>query len=267
MVLSRFFGKPTFPREPLFAGRFYPADPAVLRKLLEAAMIDGPRDARAIIVPHSDINLVAALAGAGYGRLARSRRTVVVGPSHKIPFSGFAVPNADGFTSPLGTMKVDTEAYDQLGETTAVRVLDVAFDAEPALELQIPWLQIASPKTSVVPLLCGDLADEQALRVMDDFVDDESTLVVAAELARDLPPDELRMRDEATLTAIEGLDADAIGRGDVSSRTPVRALLQLAASRRWKPEILDYRTSDELGAAGELAAGFMAIAFRGSDRA
>lgn len=259
-MLKRLFGLPEFPRAARFAGMFYPEDASALAAL--TAVDATEPSARAVVVPHSDIELVAPVARAAYSQLVDARRAVVIGPSHKIPFAGVAVPNADGWTSPLGTLRIDTGAYDGLEDIGVVRVMDPAFEAEPAIELQVPWLQQRfGDKLKLIPLLCGDANVDDVEAVLDRLLDDETVLVVACEFARDLPAKEVRALDETLLRAICGTDRVQIRRGHATARVPLAALHAIGRNRGWNANVAQYATSTDLGGPEQHAAGYAAISF------
>jgi MEMO1 family protein len=51
---------------------------------------------------------------------------VLVGPSHFVPFEGLATSSAEAFATPLGLVRVDTEAIRKLVLLPHVAVLDLA---------------------------------------------------------------------------------------------------------------------------------------------
>jgi AmmeMemoRadiSam system protein B len=259
--LFNFLGKPELPRDAKFAGFVYPDNPDELRTTLEDALLDSTRDARAIVTPHSDLSIVAPVAGAAFARLAPAKRVVVIGPSHKIPFAGLAVPNADGWTTPLGTMRIDTAAYEEVADLGLIRVMDPAFDPEPAIEVQLPWLQLTQPKAKLVPLLCGDAKASPVADVLERLLDENTVLVVACEFAWDRSEREVVRLDEETFEAIDARDLDRLRRSHVTAGTPLGALVEVAKRRGWQSERLLHRTSRELGAPDDRTAGYAALVF------
>lgn len=261
MVLWRMLGQPELVREPRFDSLFYPSQKTELAELIAGALGEGPADARAIIVPHSDLRLVAEVVGAGFSRLARARRVVVLGPSHKVPFAGVAVPNADGWRTPLGTSRIDVKAFKSLEPMQIVRVLDPVFDAEPAAELLVPWIQTTHPRAMLIGMLAGDVRALQLRDVLSMLDDGDTVFVVASELGRDLGERDLVRQDEQTLAQIERLDSKGLTSDHLTARSAVTALIDYAGDRGWRAERVLHRTSRELGARDERTAGFAAIAF------
>jgi len=88
-------------RAPAVAGAFYPADADTLRREVSALLAaarppDLPAPPKALIVPHAGYVYSGAVAAAAYALLREScrtlRRVVLIGPSHRVPLAGIAVP-------------------------------------------------------------------------------------------------------------------------------------------------------------------------------
>jgi MEMO1 family protein len=103
-------------RAPAVAGAFYPADADTLRREVSAFLgaarpPDLPAPPKALIVPHAAYVYSGFVAAAANALLRESRRTVrrvvLIGPSHRVPLAGIAVPEADYFLTPLGTIPLD----------------------------------------------------------------------------------------------------------------------------------------------------------------
>ena len=94
-------------RRPAVAGTFYPGDPRQLAAEVEE-LLDGvehfePRmgHPKALIVPHAGYIYSGPVAAAAYDELLPARgivkRVVLLGPVHRVPVRGLALPAADGF--------------------------------------------------------------------------------------------------------------------------------------------------------------------------
>src|SRR5687768_14171242 len=106
-------------RPPAVAGTFYPGDPTVLAStvdgLVAARSAEGPPP-KALVVPHAGYVYSGPIAASAYARLVlardRVRRVVLLGPAHRVPFDGLALPEANAFETPLGLVPIDMEARD-----------------------------------------------------------------------------------------------------------------------------------------------------------
>ena len=94
------------------AGSFYPRDARELDRDI-AEMLDGvenlaPRfgHPKALIVPHAGYLYSGPVAARAYDELAAARgvvkRVVLLGPVHRVPVRGLALPGVEAFDTPLG---------------------------------------------------------------------------------------------------------------------------------------------------------------------
>ena len=95
-------------RPPAVAGTFYPSDGAELARHVDqlvagASCPDTAAPLRALVLPHAGYVYSGPIAATGYALLARraaataTRRVVLLGPSHRAPVRGLALPEADAF--------------------------------------------------------------------------------------------------------------------------------------------------------------------------
>jgi AmmeMemoRadiSam system protein B len=242
-------------RKPTAAGVSYPAE----RELLESTVRDlieraptTPGEARmprAIVVPHAiraTAGLVAAAAWAHVMPVAsRVGRVLLLGPAHHATFAGIAAPFADAFATPLGPVTVDRLAIEGVRRFPQVVVSDVPHEQEPSLEVQLPFVQALLGDKSIVPLLVGELPDEEAAEVIASLWDDATLVVVSTDLSHYFDATTARGLDESTALAIEALDASAIREEHACGHAALRALLLVARERRLRASRVDLRHSGD----------------------
>src|ERR1700692_1365555 len=129
------------------AGLFYPGAPPALRASVRALLHAAPQPAadaecpKALIVPHAGYIYSGPIAASAFARLipGRSliRRVVLLGPVHRMPIRGLALPGADSFVTPLGAVTVDAEAAARLRTLPQVDESDAAHSLEHSLEVQL----------------------------------------------------------------------------------------------------------------------------------
>jgi AmmeMemoRadiSam system protein B len=251
-------------RRPAAAGVFYPAERETLartvRQLLDAS--PPPRAAsaaraarvRAIIVPHGMLGLAGAVAAAAWARVephaTRIRRVVVLGPAHHSAFAGVAAPFADSFATPLGAVDVDRIAIETTRRFPQLVVSDLPHEQEPSLEVQLPFVQTLLPNATVVPLVFGEIDDQEAAQVVDALWDDETLVVVSTDLSHYFDAPTAQRLDEATARAVEALEPMPIGEEQACGHAAMRALLLVTRARGLRATRLDVRHSGE--ASGDL---------------
>src|SRR6266849_1939136 len=116
------------------AGMFYPGDARGLSAELDE-MLGGVEQAearlgfpKALIVPHAGYIYSGPIAARAYDELAAARgvvrRVVVLGPVHRVPMRGLAIPTDDAFATPLGTVPIDRAALESVRDLPQVVASD-----------------------------------------------------------------------------------------------------------------------------------------------
>jgi AmmeMemoRadiSam system protein B len=257
-------------RRPAVAGTFYSADEARLRAYVEAILREAATgEARpvpkAVIAPHAGYVYSGPVAGSAYARLldARGRvtRVVLLGPAHRVPVPAVATSSADAFATPLGLVRVDTAARDDLVDAGLVVVRDDAHADEHSLEVQLPFLQVALGDVAVLPLAVGPVPAGTVAAVLRRVWGGEETLVVVS-------TDLSHYHDHATATELDRRTAAAIvdrrqerlGTHDACGVVAVKGLLIEADRRGLGVELLDLRTSADTAGDSARVVGYGAFA-------
>lgn len=250
------------------AGRFYPGSPLeleeqVLAFLAEAAarMPSTTLAPKAVIAPHAGYVYSGPIAASAYARLALDRasitRIVLLGPSHHVGFHGLAVPGATHFATPLGKVRVDTEAIDLVAHLAQVGVLEAAHSREHSLEVHLPFIQVALGDVAVVPFAVGDATAEEVAEVIDAlWGGDETRIVVSSDLSHYHGFAIAKELDADTSRAIELLRPDLIGSDRACGRTPIAGLLTVARRRGLKVRTVDLRNSGETAGPRDQVVGY-----------
>jgi AmmeMemoRadiSam system protein B len=256
-------------RQPAVAGSFYPSDPVVLRAMLsdflEAARTDLPAP-RAMIVPHAGYIYSGPVAATGYARLLNSpgvyTRVVLLGPAHRVAFSGLAATSDFAFATPLGKVPVDTAAISRLTELPQVSVLDEAQRLEHSLEVHLPFLQVTLGAFSLVPLVVGDATAGEVCEVLEMEAAVPCTLfVISSDLSHYHDYATATRMDNETSRRIEALDHTGIGYGQACGRNPVSGLLLYAKHHSLSVETIDLRNSGDTAGPRDQVVGYGTYVF------
>jgi MEMO1 family protein len=160
-------------RRSAFAGTWYPADPGELRATIEqylkqAKSTPGAGEIVGLISPHAGYRYSGPVAAYAYKLLSgKTYDTIVIAaPNHATPGLGFSSVLTHGsYETPLGRIPIDKDlasaiaGYDSKG---AIKASDLghigSYGGQPehAVEIQLPFLQVAVGKFSLVPIVMGD---------------------------------------------------------------------------------------------------------------
>jgi AmmeMemoRadiSam system protein B/AmmeMemoRadiSam system protein A len=253
------------------AGMFYPALPHELARDVDdmlahsAASGFAPGFPKALIVPHAGYVYSGSVAAEAYDKLRPARgivrRVVLLGPCHRVPVRGLALPESTAFTTPLGQVPIDREAIESLAGLSQVVVSRAVHAEEHALEVQLPFLQRVLGEFSLVPLAVGAATPEQVAEVIDRLWGGAETLIViSSDLSHYHPYEEACAIDRGTAQAILDYSTD-IDHEQACGATPVAGMLLAAKRRKLKVELLDLRNSGDTAGGRAQVVGYAAFAF------
>lgn len=253
------------------AGMFYPGEAETLQDSVDTLMRSASAGAmprqrpHALVAPHAGYRYSGPIAASAYATLVpwkdEIRRVALLAPSHRVPLHDIALSSAETFATPLGQVPVDTTAVVSLSGLRGVVVLDAAFAEEHALEVQLPFLQRVLDRFTLVPLIVGEAASEDVVRVIEQLRDDTTLIIVSSDLSHYHPYADCRARDRATSRRIEALKADDIGPYDACGAFPLRGLLRTAERHGWHAQTLDLRSSGDTSGDKSRVVGYGAYAF------
>lgn len=255
------------------AGTFYADDPRELTSIVDHDLAEGtPANGqpvpKALIAPHAGFRYSGPIAGHAYARLTPARgtitRVVLLGPAHRVPVDGMAVPSVDAFATPLGAVTVDAEARRIALDAGAVYVDDRAHAPEHSLEVHLPFLLRAlGPDIEVLPVLVGHpTADQVAALIELLWGGPETLIVVSSDLSHYHDYATAVARDRGTAQAILDKHPDVIGPYEACGAYPVRGLLEVARRKDLDVELLDLRNSGDTSGDKSRVVGYGAFALR-----
>ena len=214
-------------RKPAVAGQFYPDDAEQLSTVIDALLAQAEKvgaegQARpepiAIIVPHAGYIYSGQVAACAFKQVegVDYQAIVVVGTNHTTPgFRRVSVYAEGAFETPLGLVPVDTE----LAQALVAADERIVFDRdvhrkEHSIEVELPFLQKVCPGQAIVPVIVGEPSPEncQALsEALAQVLSGQKALIVASSDLSHYPSyDDARRVDQATLAAIETMDAQRL---------------------------------------------------------
>ena len=257
-------------RFPAAEGKFYPADPAELRRmihnLITCARKSEGASPKAVIVPHAGYQFSGPIAASAYLRFCDERdvikRVVLIGPSHWIRFSGIALSSADMFLTPLGEILVDDEAVQLIHALPQVSICDEAHRHEHSLEVHLPFLQVILNDFKIVPLVAGDASEQDILEIVDRlWGGPETRFVISSDLSHYHDYRTTQQLDGRTAWAIQQLLSEEIGPEQACGCVPVRGVLAAARQHHLRCQTIDLRNSADTGGPRNAVVGYGAFAF------
>lgn len=210
-------------KNPGFAGTFYPDDPKKLSKIVDDFLDNvDPKPLNGeifgLICPHAGYDFSGKVAANGY-KLIKGKPykiVVILGTSHRYPFSGASVYPEGVFNTPLGEIKVDSEFTKKiLNKDPEVYFIPEAFKSEHSIEVQLPFLQRVLTEFKIVPIVLGDCSFSCCQRIAallkEAIGERKDVLVIAStDMYHGYDYDEATKVDNLTLGAIKNMDAQGL---------------------------------------------------------
>jgi MEMO1 family protein len=256
-------------RNPAVAGMFYPADAHELDKMVSAYLAEAKTSGhspKAIIAPHAGYIYSGPVAASAYAHLVEAhdtiKRVVLLGPAHRVAFSGLAVSSADAFATPLGTIPVDKPAIGKILQLPQVQVLDEAHALEHSLEVHLPFLQKVLDDFTLVPLAVGEAVPEEVGEVLETLWGGPETLIViSSDLSHYYNYEVAKRLDNATSRAIERLQPQDVRYEQACGRNPINGLLYVAGRHGLSAKTVDLRNSGDTAGPHNEVVGYGAYVF------
>lgn len=259
-------------RQPAVAGAFYAGQEQTLSASVNTLLATATRQVgsaapapKAIIVPHAGYMFSGATAALAFARLAAGRHTIhrviLLGPVHRVPVRGLALPGVSAFATPLGTVRVDQAAVAALGALPQVVVSRLAHVQEHSLEVQLPFLQSVLDDFTLVPLAVGDATPAEVAEVLELlWGGDETLMVVSSDLSHFLPYASAQTTDQATVQRILHLNGP-LTHQQACGGTPVNGLLLAARRHGLHPQLLGLCNSGDTAGDKDRVVGYASVAF------
>ncbi len=274
-------------RKPAVAGTFYPSSPIELAKQIaemfnktEKVAVGGAP--LALIAPHAGYPYSGATAAKAYKLLEGHQydTVVIISPSHTVFFTGSSVYEGDGYETPLGVVEIDKELSAKIASLNPSVYLSSMGHAsgssrgEHALEVQLPFLQVALGQFRLVAIVMGD-QDETTARSLGEVLATSlkgvNALVVAStDLSHFHPEKEARRLDNTVRLAVEKYDPDTLleiiedGSGEACGAGPMVATM-IATKRLGgaHTKFLQYTTSGATSGDFDEVVGYLSAAIVG----
>lgn len=257
-------------RAAMAAGLYYPRDADGLRQALRTLLgkrdvVEPPRLPKALVVPHAGYAYSGRVAATAFQLLDSAgaggiRHVVLLGPSHRVPMRGLAMPSSDWFATPCGEVPVDSAARQRLRELGLAGIADAPHAHEHSLEVQLPFLQELLSDFDVLPIAVGLAPAAQVGRALEAVWGGPETLVVvSSDLSHHHTQAEAQALDQQTAASIlarrsDLADTQACGAGGING------LMEVARHRGLEVRLLGRSNSGDTSGDESRVVGYGAFA-------
>jgi AmmeMemoRadiSam system protein B/AmmeMemoRadiSam system protein A len=263
-------------REPVVAGAFYPKDKDALIALIDdftrqaqKAHIVLPADKHlnALIMPHAGY-IYSGLAAAHASLALKGRhykKVIIMGPDHRVGFSGGAISNVDAYATPLGKTPLHPDAAILRRQTLLFQSIGRSDDLEHCIEAELPFLQTYLDHFEIVPIVMGRGDLQPYAAAVESILDQDTLIVVSSDLSHYLPYKDAVHKDHETIRMILDLNMEGLSKrpDGACGIMPMLILMRIAARRNWEPMLICYNNSGDTAGDKNKVVGYATIAFYG----
>lgn len=265
-------------REPVVAGRFYPADPQRLAADLESYLTPSAErvDAIACLVPHAGYVYSGHVAGSVFARLNIPTSCIVLCPNHTGRGHPLAIMKEGSWRTPLGQMPLNSSLANQLLTIFSALTEDyAAHRSEHAIEVELPFIQFREPKVNFVPIAIGTgqlvILEQLGVAIAEVLKQsNEKVMIVASSDMNHYEDDSTtRTKDRKAIEKILALDAPGLYETVINESISMcgfgPTVVMLTAARllgAHKAELVKYATSADVSGDYNTVVGYAGIIVR-----
>ena len=255
-------------RKNVWAGKFYPGTKKALedsiKQYIDQAKEGKKEGLRAVIMPHA--GYIYSGPTAGYcARLLidqKYEKVIIIGPDHRIGFSGASVSEADYYLTPMGRVPLheDTKKIIREPSFQYVRQSD---EIEHSVEVEIPFLQYTLKDFEIIPIVMGFADEKKIADILLNYINDRTLLVISSDLSHYLDYASAKKKDSETISYITGFEFDKLKSSENSAcgKSGILILMHLAKKLGWKPVLLHYANSGDTAGDKGRVVGYAAFAY------
>ena len=265
-------------RNPVWAGRFYPADRTLLKETIHTLSQKarsgkngngGPgtmgKQLRALILPHAGYiysGFTAAHAGPILETFNKGK-VIVMGPDHRVGFKGGAISAVTFYETPLGKIPVHTDAKMLIKRHPFFNSVPESDEAEHSVEVILPFLQFYLENFQLVPIVLGYGNTDQYKEALISIIDTDTLIVASSDLSHFLQYEEAVKKDTKTIAWILQYQIANLAKSNDSAcgPIPIIVLLKIGLEKNWEPTLLHYSNSGDTAGDKQRVVGYAAIAF------
>ena len=220
---------------------------------------------RAVIVPHAGYIYSGFTANFAYRFLAqtKTKRLIVIGPSHHHYFKGISGSYYEQYETPCGDISIDSAYLFALAKQFKIGFEPKAHEKEHSTEVQFPFIKHYLPQTEVIELIYGDMQPEElANLILALLQNSENAVVISSDLSHFHTLDEANRLDESCLKAVATLDIDEFRKGcEACGLIGIKAMILASQKLKLSSKLLDYRTSYDASGDKSSVVGYMSAIF------
>jgi len=220
---------------------------------------------RAIIAPHAGYIYSGFTANMAYKILSnsRSKRVIVIGPSHHHYFEGISGSYFEKYETPCGDIDIDTDYLIDLAKKFKIGFEPKAHNKEHSTEVQMPFIKYYLSQSSVLELIYGKVTPEYLSKIITYLLKDiDNIVVISSDLSHFYDEQKARRVDKLCLSGIATLDNQKLDEGcEACGLLGIKGMIISAKQLNLRSKLIDYRTSSDYSGDSSSVVGYASAIF------
>jgi MEMO1 family protein len=194
-----------------------------------------------LLVPHAGFRFSGQVAAHAFRYIEgmAPELVVVLSPHHRYHSAQLLTTGHDAYETPIGKVAVDGDMQrhlmEQLKIKSAIDLLPIQNDAEHAIEIELPFLQVLLNNFKLLPIMLRDQSAKVAKALGDALAEmaanKEILIVASSDLSHFYHQAQAQVYDQEMLRRVAAFDPDGVisaeeeGRGYACGRGAIAAML------------------------------------------
>ena len=272
-----------YQRHPVVAGSFYPGNPEKLKSMISQFLTDAKEErpqssgnVYGIISPHAGYIYSGPVAGYGFSYLENLNidTYIILAPSHRGRFKGASVIPEGIYSTPLGDMAIDSHIGGNLLSIEGFTFLKEAHELEHSLEVQVPFVQVVSGNSKIVPVVIGTTDPDlcrgigESIASVLEGIDKKFAVVISTDLSHYHNYSSAVEMDKKLINSIESFDENSVstllksGKAEACGEGPLISGMTLCRSMgAEKVKVVKYANSGDTAGSKDQVVGYLSAVF------
>jgi len=228
---------------------WYPQNKEELESLLNKLIKRNQKNKiNGVIVPHASYFYSGEITGKAFS-LLKAKKVLILAPNHYSYFRGVLGHNKNYWQTTLGKIKIIESDFNKAD-----------LKQEHSIDNQVPFLQNIGVE-EILPLSVGEISSSDAKEIAEKIKDFDGKFVVSTDLSHFNNEEKANQLDKRTIKIIEKLDIEEFKEIDACGIYPLMILMQLCKIKKWKPKLIEYKTSGQITGEKSSVVGYASFVF------
>lgn len=261
-------------REPVVAGKFYPADENELNSFLDNIFKNAPliynERIFTVIVPHAGYQYSAGVAALALSQIAFDfDNAIIIAGNHngQAKYSGISLDTHTHFKIPGAEIPLDVKRIKFMLLDPFYREVPGANEMH-VIEVILPFLkklnENSKKKFKIIPEIIGSVNDNDIKKITGDIIGmyGENTILIGSmDFSHYFPYEKAVDLDRSCIKAVLDMNEDGVKRCETDANSVLLVLLNFAKKFNLVPKLIAYRNSGDIYGEKDNVVGYAGIVF------